>query len=127
MKELALRRTKGSVEAEISKALTQWEKDYLGRGSVSVKTDILRDMIIVTLRGVLTPAEYSLCESKEGLLTIKRTRSDLVESGVETLKNMIFDITGEEVITFHTDLSTRTGERVMVFRLANNLEKMFSA
>ncbi|WP_143521126.1 Na-translocating system protein MpsC family protein, partial [Pseudomonas sp. 2995-1] len=47
-----VKRTKGSIEAEISKALTQWEKDYLGRGSVSVKTDILRDMIIVTLQGI---------------------------------------------------------------------------
>jgi uncharacterized protein YbcI len=45
-------KSKGSIEAEISKALTQWEKDFLGRGSVSVKTDILRDMIIVTLRGI---------------------------------------------------------------------------
>ncbi len=69
MKELSLPRTKGSVEAEISKALTQWEKD-------------------------------SLCESKEGLLTIKRTRSDLVESGVETLKNMIFDIPAKKSLRF---------------------------
>ncbi|GAB7388780.1 DUF2294 domain-containing protein [Bacillaceae bacterium] len=126
MRGMVLHRTKGSMEAEISKALTQWEKDYLGRGSVSVKTDILRDMIIVTLRGILTPAEYSLCQTKEGLLSIKRTRSDLVESGVEELKKIIFNITGEEVKTFHTDISTRTGERVMVFRLSNNLEKMFS-
>jgi uncharacterized protein YbcI len=54
-----MNKSKGSMEAEISKALTQWEKDYLGRGSVTVKTDIIRDMIIVSLRGVLTPAEYS--------------------------------------------------------------------
>ena len=34
--------TKGTLESEISKALTHWEKQYLGRGSVSVKSDILR-------------------------------------------------------------------------------------
>ena len=28
-------KTKGTLEAEISKALTHWEKNYLGRGSVS--------------------------------------------------------------------------------------------
>ncbi|MGL4818526.1 MAG: Na-translocating system protein MpsC family protein, partial [Bacilli bacterium] len=43
--------SKGQCEAEISKLITHWEKDFLGRGSVSVKTDILRDMIIVNLRG----------------------------------------------------------------------------
>ncbi|MFE8702870.1 DUF2294 domain-containing protein [Cytobacillus sp. FJAT-54145] len=120
-----MNQTKGSVEAEISRSLTQWEKDFLGRGSIFVKTDILRDMVIVTLRGILTPAEYLVCETKEGMATIKRTRAELVESGIEDLKKIILDKTGEEVTSFHTDISTRTGERVMVFRLGNDLEKNF--
>jgi uncharacterized protein YbcI len=115
--------TKGSLEAEISKALTQWEKDYLGRGSVSVKTDILRDMVVVALNGILTPAEYKLCDTKEGLLSVKRIRSDLVESGREKLCQLIRDLTGEELVSFHTDISTRTGERIMVFRLSSDLQK----
>ncbi|KIL48290.1 DUF2294 domain-containing protein [Jeotgalibacillus soli] len=118
--------SKGSIEAEISKALTQWEKDYLGRGSVSVKSDILRNMIIVTLRGILTPAEYSLCETKEGMISIKRMRSDLIESGIEGLKEIILNITGEEVKSFHTDISTRDGERVMVFKLYSDYENKFT-
>ncbi|WP_332603812.1 DUF2294 domain-containing protein, partial [Bacillus sp. S1(2024)] len=68
-----MKKSKGSIESEISKSITQWEKDYLGRGSVSVKTDILRDMIIVNLKGILTPAEYVVCGSKEGMLSIKQT------------------------------------------------------
>lgn len=115
--------SKGSFESEISKSITQWEKDFLGRGSVSVKTDILRDMIIVSLKGILTPAEYTVCETKEGMLTIKKTRSELVESGIEDLKDIILTITGEKVKSFHTDISTRTGERVMIFKLFNDLEK----
>ncbi|WP_456278609.1 DUF2294 domain-containing protein [Bacillus sp. AK128] len=118
-------KSKGFVEAEISKAITQWEKDYLGRGSVAVKSDILRDMIIITLRGILTPAEYTLSETKEGTLSIKRVRSDLVESGVEDLKEIIFSITEEKVKSFYTDISTRTGERIMVFRLFNDYEATF--
>ncbi len=119
-------RSKGSVESEISKALTQWEKDYLGRGSVSVKTDILRDMIIVNLKGVLTPAELTLCKTKEGMISIKRTRSDLVESGIEGLKEIVQNITGEEIKSFHTDISTVTGERVMVFKLYDSFEDIFT-
>ncbi|QHJ72224.1 DUF2294 domain-containing protein [Planococcus halotolerans] len=115
--------TKGSLEAEISKTLTQWEKDFLGRGSVSVKTDILRDMLVVSLSGVLTPAEYKLCDAKEGLLAVKRMRSDLVESGRDFLGNVIRELTGEEVKSFHTDISTHTGERIMVFRLSGNLQE----
>jgi len=115
--------TKGQLEAEISKALTQWEKDFLGRGSVTVKTDILRDMVIVVLKGILTPAEYKLSETTEGLLSIKKVRSDLVESGRVKLDEIIRNHTGEEVVTFHTDLSTKTGERIMVFKLSSDLEK----
>lgn len=115
-------KSKGDIESEISNALTHWEKSYLGRGSLSVKSDILRDMIIVTLRGILTQAEYSLCSNSDGLLSVKNHRNGLVESGVDELKAIINDITHFDVISFHTDLSTRTGERVMVFKLSGNLQ-----
>lgn len=116
-------KSKGFIESEISKALTSWEKEYLGRGSVSVKTNILNDLIIVTLQGILTRAEYELCKTKEGRTTIKRVRSDLVESGYDLLKEIIFDITEQKVISFHTDISTRTGERLIVFKLPMNYEE----
>ena len=96
-----MKRTKGEIEAEISKAITQWEKDFLGRGSLSVKSDILRDMVIISLQGILTPAEYRVCSTNEGLL----------------------NITGIKVMSFHSDLSTVTGERIIVFKLEDNLEK----
>src|SRR5699024_6690244 len=98
-----MKTTKGAYESEISKAITQWEKDFLGRGSLSVKTDILRDMIIVSLQAVWTQAKYKVCETHEGLLTIKRTRSKLEESGIEALDDIIYSITAEEVKGFHTD------------------------
>jgi uncharacterized protein YbcI len=115
--------TKGQLEAEIGKALTQWEKDFLGRGSVTVKADILRDMVVVVMKGILTPAEYKLSETTEGLLSIKKIRSDLVESGRGMLGEIILEQTGEEVIAFYTDISTKSGERIMIFKLSNDLEK----
>lgn len=118
-----MKKTKGIYESEISKAITQWEKDFLGRGSLSVKTDILRDMVIVSLQGILTPAEYLVCKTNEGLLNIKRTRSELVESGEEDLSRIIKDLTGLNVKSFHSDLSTITGERVMIFKLEDRFDK----
>lgn len=114
--------TKGQLESEISRSLTQWEKDFLGRGSVTVKTDILRDMIIVVLKGVLSPAEHRLSETQEGLLSVKKNRADLVESGRKELGEIIQNLSGQEVTIFHTDISTRTGERIMVFKLSSDLE-----
>ena len=118
-----MKKTRGIYESEISKAITQWEKDFLGRGSLSVKTDILRDMVIVSLQGILTPAEYRVCKRNEGLLEMKRTRSGLVESGEEDLSRIIKDLTGLNVKSFHSDLSTITGERVMIFKLEDRFDK----
>ncbi|WP_339170127.1 DUF2294 domain-containing protein [Anoxybacillus sp. FSL W8-1294] len=115
-------RTKGELEDQISRALTQWEKEYLGRGPLSVKTDILRNMVIVQLRGILTPAEKALCETKEGMLSIKRIRADLIESGSEQLKQMIYTLTGKQVTSMHTDISTKTGERMIVFLLQEPID-----
>ena len=115
--------SKGEMEDQISRALTQWEKEYLGRGSVAVKTDIIRNIILVQLKGILTPAEKNLASTKDGLLSIKRIRADLIESGSDQLKKMISEITGKDIISMHTDISTRTGERVIVFLLNENLEE----
>lgn len=121
-----MNKSKGTLETEISQALTHWEKSYLGRGSISVKSDILRDMVIVTLHRILIPAEYSLCRDKEGLLSVKKNRNRLVESGIADLKKIILTITGQDVLSFHTDISTQSGERVMVFKLSGNLEELVS-
>ncbi len=82
-------------------------------------------MVIISLQGILTPAEYRVCSTNEGLLNIKRTRSELVESGEQDLNDIIFKITGIKVMSFHSDLSTVTGERIIVFKLEDNLESIF--
>lgn len=115
--------SKGEMENQLSRALTQWEKEYLGRGSVLVKADIVRNMIIVLLKGILTPAEENLAKTQEGLLSIKKIRADLVESGLDQLSEIIEHTTNEKMMSFHTDISTRTGERIMVFMMEENLEK----
>ena len=75
-------------------------------------------MIIVSLHGILTPAEYSVCKDKDGLLSVKENRNSLVESGVDELKEITSPTTGFEVTSFYTDLSTRTVEqRIIVFKL----------
>ncbi|RXJ04089.1 DUF2294 domain-containing protein [Anaerobacillus alkaliphilus] len=121
--EKATFQKKGQLEAEISKTITQWEKEYLGRGPLQVKTDILRNLIIVHLKGILTPAEQELTKTETGLLSIKKIRADLIETGNQQLKDMIHSITGETVESFHTDISTRNGERIIIFILKENLDK----
>jgi len=120
-----MRKTKGQIEADISNALIQFEKDYMGRGPQETKAFIIEDMILVRLKGVLTPAEQQLAKNQEGMNLIKKIRSNLLEQGRELIKEMMEKITGLKVISLHTDISTKTGERMIIFTLNKNLEEHF--
>jgi uncharacterized protein YbcI len=104
-----MKKTKGQVEAEISNAMIQFEKDYMGRGPQETKTFIIEDMILIRLKGVLTPAEQQLAKNLEGMNLIK----------------MVEELTGIKIITLHTDICTKTGERMIIFTLIKNLEDSF--
>ncbi len=112
--------TRGTLEAEISDAVTRFEKEYMGRGPLETKTYILEDLVIVRLKGVLTKAECQLAASsdpQDGRELIKRMRHALLEKGRPLLEVLVSDVLKVPVKSLHTDLSTRTGERVIIFSL----------
>ncbi len=113
-------KTKGELEAEISEAIIKFEKEYMGRGPDETKTYIIDDMILVRLKGVLTPAEKQLAKTEDeskGRNLIKQVRVELLENGRMLLETIIRDSTGKKVKSLHTDISTITGERVIIFTL----------
>jgi uncharacterized protein YbcI len=107
--------SRGQLEDEITKAMIQWEKEYMGRGPTEARTDIIRNMVIVTLKGVLSQAEKHLSKDKDGMILIKKLRQQLVEQRRSELEEIIFGLISARVISLHTDLSTKTGERIFVF------------
>lgn len=116
-------KTKGEIEAEISQAVVQFELDYMGRGPKESRTHIIEDMVLVRLKGVLTPAEEQLTKSPDGGELVKKMRATLIERAKPLLYQVVGDITGAKVIDLHTDISTVSGERVFVFMLERNLAK----
>ena len=113
-------KTKGQLEAEISEAIIKFEKEYMGRGPEETKTYLIDDMILVRLRGVLTPAEKNLAKidgSTQGRALIKQVRIELLEKARCMLDVLVQDITGYKMQSMHTDISTSTGERVIIFTL----------
>jgi len=119
-------KTKGEIEAEICRAMVQFEIDYMGRGPKEARTHIIEDMVLVRLKGVLTPAEQQLTKSPDGVELIKKMRSTLIEKAKPLLYQVVGDITGTKIISLHTDISTVLGERVMVFVLESDLEKQIT-
>ncbi|MHB0938665.1 MAG: Na-translocating system protein MpsC family protein [Armatimonadota bacterium] len=113
-------KTQGQLEAEIADAMTRFEKDFMGRGPTETRAYLLQDMVLVRLRGVLTPAEQRLISTDsagEGRRLVKRMRTELLENAGDMLYAVIADISGRAVLSMHTDISTNTGERIILFML----------
>ena len=120
-----VRKTRGQLEAEFTKAIIKFEKEYLGRGPLEARTFFIQDMILVRLRGILTPAEAKLAESREGQTLVKETRRQLFESSRPLLEAIVGEVVGCNVVSLHTDMSTKTGERVIILTVDKNLEEQF--
>ena len=95
----------------------KFEKEYMGRGPEEVRTYILGDMVLVRLKGVLTPAEKQMVNNEEGRRLIKQVRENLIENARNILADIIKDTTGRKMVSLHTDISTKSGERVIIFVL----------
>ena len=117
--------TRGEVEASLANAIIQFEKKHLGRGPAEARAIIVEDMILVRLRGVLTPAEMSLAQTAEGHSLIKQVRRQLLEGSRSLLEAIVQEKTGSQIKSLHTDISVRNGERVIVFTMAEDLEERF--
>jgi uncharacterized protein YbcI len=117
--------TRGEVEASLANSITQFEKDHLGRGPMEARVFIIEDMILVRLRGVLTPAEVKLAQNPDGHDLIRQVRRQLLEGSRPLLEEIVQQATGSRVVSLHTDISVKTGERVIVFTMADNLEDRF--
>lgn len=119
-----MNKTKGQLEAEISIAVTKFEKEYIGRGPKEAKSFIMEDMIVIRLKGVLTPAEEKLAKEDGGAQLIKQMRTRLIESSQHLLREIVESITGQKISGLLTDINPQTGERVFVFIHALNLEAL---
>jgi uncharacterized protein YbcI len=116
-------RTRGQIEAAISKAIVQFEVEQMGRGPADVRTYIIGDAIFVRLKGMLSPAERQLALSEEGRTLIKDLRRQLVEASRQSLETTIDEITGSKVQSLFTDVSTKTGERILVIIMTDDVSK----
>ncbi len=115
-------KTRGQLEAEISEAIVKFEKEYMGRGPDETRTYLLDDLVVVRLQRVLTAAERQLAkgaDGRQGRALVKQVRTELLETARPLLEKVVLGITGQGILSLHTDISTVTGERIIVFTLEN--------
>jgi uncharacterized protein YbcI len=111
------RLSQGEIEAEFTKRIVKFEKDYLGRGPVEARTYLIDDMVIIRLRGVLTAAEEKLIETTEGRQLVKETRRQLFDTSRSIMEGYTREILGKDLLAVFSDISLATGERVIVLTL----------
>jgi uncharacterized protein YbcI len=112
--------TRGEIEAAVSKGVTIFMQEFMGRGPKDICTHLIGDLLLVRLHGVLTAAEQHLVAAlpdEKGRDLLKEVRTHLVEVSRPRLEKMIEESSGMRCISLHHDVSTVTGEEVLLFTL----------
>ncbi len=115
-------RTKSEIEGAIRIAIIKFEQEFMGRGPDDVKAFVVRDLVVVRLKGVLTPAERQLAKTVEGVDMVKRLRQNLIAQGRDKLCEQVSEITGTKIIALFTDIDVQLSERVFVFTVDRDIQ-----
>ena len=115
-------RTKTEIESAIRIAIIKFEQEFMGRGPDDVRTFVVRDLVVVRLKGVLTPAERQLAKTVEGVDMVKRLRQNLIALGRDKLCEQVSEITGSNTVALFTDIDVQLGERVFVFVVDRDIQ-----
>jgi len=113
-------KTRGEIEAAVSKGVTTFMQEFMGRGPKDICTHLIEDILLVRLQGVLTAAERHLVaalSAEKGRDLLKEVRTHLIEISRPRLEKMIEEASGMRCISLHHDVSTVTGEEVLLFTL----------
>ena len=115
-------KTKNEIEKAIRNAIIKFEQEFMGRGPDDVKTFVVRDLVVVRLKGVLTPAVRQLAKTDEGVDMVKRLRQTLIALGRDKLCEQVNKITGAKTLALFTDIDVIIGERVFVFTVDRDIQ-----
>ena len=116
---------------EIAQAAITFERLRTGRPPNKVTVVLTNDTLVITLHGVLSPAEKALAgRDSAGAARVTELHRQLFADSSETLLDEIKRITGQAVCEATADIETSsgtvvkvftTGAEVQVFRLAGNV------
>jgi uncharacterized protein YbcI len=93
----------GSLRAALANAMVGIKKQFYGRGPTAAKAWILDDYVFVVLEGGLTRNEETLlADGKEDL--VRTYRLSFQETVGDRAMHAVAEITGREVLTYHSQI-----------------------
>ncbi len=118
-----IQKSKGQIEDAIAKEATKYYTKTMGAGPRESHTYIVKDLIIVRMKAKLLPIEEKLLEGSRGVELVKDIRKSLHELTVGGMGGLMKSITGHEIISSHSDISTKTGEIIQIYVLDTDFEE----
>jgi uncharacterized protein YbcI len=123
-------RSNTTMAQQIAKAASDFEHQRTGHAPKSVNVVLSEDTLVITLRGVLSPAETAVAKSPAGAAELQEFHRQLFANSSDSLRQEIKRITGVAVCEATAEAETATGSVmqifmtgtvVQVFRLARSL------
>src|SRR5437763_9350129 len=100
---------------QIARAACAFERQRTGQVPRSVTVVLSDDTLVITLHGVLSPAEREVARSTAGAAQVQEFHRELFLNACAPLRQAIERITGVEVRQATVDVETATGTVVQVF------------
>ncbi|MFL5327982.1 MAG: DUF2294 domain-containing protein [Gemmataceae bacterium] len=100
---------------QVAKAASDFEQQRTGHLPKSVTVVFSGETLVITLHGVLSPAEKALTKTPAGALQLQEFHRQLFTNSSEALRQEIKRITGVEVREATAEVESTTGTVVQVF------------
>jgi uncharacterized protein YbcI len=119
-----------TVAQQIARAASAFEERRTGHAPESVNVVLSEDTLVITVHGVLSPAEKALAKTPAGAAQVQEFHRQLFAACSDSLTREIHRITGVEVREATAEVETNggvvlqvfaTGTVVQVFRLARDV------
>lgn len=100
---------------QVARAASLFQQQRTGHAPKAVTVVLSEETLVITLHGVLSPAEKALAESPEGAAKVQEFHRQLFTNSAEPLRQEIKRITGVDVREAAAEVEPTTGTIVQVF------------
>jgi uncharacterized protein YbcI len=108
-------KSSSTMEQRIAQAASVFEQQTTGHAAKSVNVVLNGDMLVIAMRGVLSPAEKALAKNPAGAAQVQEFHRQLFATASEPLRQEIERITGVAVREATAEIETMTGAVVQAF------------
>jgi uncharacterized protein YbcI len=113
-------KTQGEVQSEISNSVAKFMQENMGKGPISIKTNIIEDIAVIRTKGILTETEKHLAKSVPGKELLVSVRRYLINSSG---RNYIVDFFSNklnfQITNFYYDCDPLNDEEVIVCTMSS--------